>query len=85
MIGYVTLGTSNLAQSSKFYDALAERLSWTRFREFDGGVHRTALAHGGSDEGAPGERFEGFYAAYFRASDGNKLNAFTTANPVEKP
>ncbi len=43
-------------------------------------VHRLydiALAHGGSDEGAPGPRGdEGFYAGYFRDPDGNKLNAF---------
>jgi predicted enzyme related to lactoylglutathione lyase len=35
-----------------------------------------ALALGGADEGAPGPRGEGFYAAYFRDLDGNKLNAF---------
>ena len=35
-----------------------------------------AMTHGGSDEGAPGPRGEGFYAAYFRDPDGNKLNAF---------
>lgn len=39
-------------------------------------VHRIALALGGSDEGAPGERWPGFYAGYFRDPDGNKLNAF---------
>ena len=40
-------------------------------------LHAIALAHGGSDEGAPGPRGEGeFYAAYFRDPDGNKLNAF---------
>jgi len=39
-------------------------------------IHAAALAHGGSDEGAPGPRGEGFYAAYFRDPDGNKLNAF---------
>lgn len=37
-------------------------------------VHAKALELGGSDEGAPGERFGGFYAAYFRDLDGNKLN-----------
>ena len=37
-------------------------------------VHAKALALGGADEGAPGERFPGFYAAYFRDLDGNKLN-----------
>ena len=43
-------------------------------------VHRLydiALANGGTDEGPPGPRGEGgFYAAYFRDPDGNKLNAF---------
>ncbi len=37
-------------------------------------VHAKALALGGTDEGAPGQRFPGFYAAYFRDLDGNKLN-----------
>jgi predicted lactoylglutathione lyase len=39
-------------------------------------VHRKALELGGTDEGAPGQRFEGFYAGYFRDLDGNKLNCF---------
>jgi catechol 2,3-dioxygenase-like lactoylglutathione lyase family enzyme len=42
-------------------------------------VHRLydiALANGGTDEGAPGDRGGGFYAGYFRDPDGNKLNAF---------
>ncbi len=39
-------------------------------------LHAIALANGGTDEGAPGPRGEGFYAAYFRDPDGNKLNAF---------
>lgn len=39
-------------------------------------LHAKALALGGSDEGAPGQRGDGFYAAYFRDRDGNKLNAF---------
>jgi len=38
-------------------------------------LHHTALELGGVDEGAPGLRGEGFYAAYFRDLDGNKLNA----------
>ena len=32
-----------------------------------------ALANGGTSEGPPGERFPGFYAAYFRDPDGNKI------------
>ena len=40
-------------------------------------LHEIALANGGSCEGKPGPRGEeGFYAAYFRDPDGNKLNAF---------
>ena len=39
-------------------------------------VYKIALENGGTDEGAPGERWPGFYAAYFRDPDGNKLNAF---------
>jgi catechol 2,3-dioxygenase-like lactoylglutathione lyase family enzyme len=39
-------------------------------------LHEIALANGGRDEGAPGTRGGGFYAAYFRDPDGNKLNAF---------
>ena len=39
-------------------------------------LHKKALELGGSDEGAPGPRGEGFYAGYFRDLDGNKLNAF---------
>lgn len=40
-------------------------------------LHAIALAHGGSDEGAPGPRGDGgFYAGYFRDPDGNKLAAF---------
>jgi catechol 2,3-dioxygenase-like lactoylglutathione lyase family enzyme len=119
MIGYVTLGTSNLERGAKFYDALAALLDTPRMMEFDsfiawgkpGGaagvaltkpfngepasvgngvmvglaardpahvdeIYHTALANGGSDEGAPGARSDGFYAGYFRDPDGNKLNAF---------
>ena len=48
-------------------------------------VYETALAHGGSDEGVPGPRGDdGFYAAYFRDPDGNKLNAFCMVTPADK-
>ncbi len=120
MIGYVTLGTSDMARGAKFYDALAEELETPRMMEdemfiawgkmdgpagigltkpFDGNpatvgnggmvalqakdaeqvnrLYDIALANGGTDEGAPGPRGDsGFYAAYFRDPDGNKLNAF---------
>ena len=40
-------------------------------------MHAKALALGGKDEGAPGPRGDsGFYAAYFRDLDGNKLNCY---------
>ena len=120
MIGYVTLGTNDLARSAAFYDAIAKELGVGRMMEndqfiawgtpggaagigltrpFDGkpatvgnGVmvaleakdraqvdrlHALALSLGGACEGPPGPRGEGFYAAYFRDLDGNKLNAFT--------
>ena len=40
-------------------------------------IYDLALSMGGTDEGPPGDRGGGFYAAYFRDLDGNKLNAFT--------
>ncbi len=39
-------------------------------------VYETAIAAGATCEGKPGLRGGGFYAAYFRDLDGNKLNAF---------
>ena len=119
MIGYVTLGTKDLARAAVFYDAIAGELDTPRMMEYDGfiawgkpgggaGIGLTtpfdgnpasdgngvmgaleakdeaqvrrlydiALANGGTCEGPPGPRGEGFYAGYFRDPDGNKLNAF---------
>ena len=119
MIGYVTLGTKDLAKAAEFYDAIVAELETPRMMEFDGFIawgkpdggagigltkpfdgnvatvgngvmvalqakdkeqvhrlHEIALAHGGTCEGPPGPRGEGFYAGYFRDPDGNKLNAF---------
>ncbi len=42
-------------------------------------VHKKALELGATDEGSPGPRAiggDGFYAAYFRDLDGNKLDVF---------
>lgn len=42
-------------------------------------IHAKAIQLGGTDEGAPGFRDiggDGFYAAYFRDLDGNKLDVF---------
>ena len=121
MIGYVTLGTQDIARSAAFYDALLATIGASRSmtsdrfvawavspskpalavalpydgnaanvgngtmvalvmdcREKVDALHRKALELGGSDEGAPGPRMDGFYAGYFRDPDGNKLNAFFT-------
>ncbi|MEM1190152.1 MAG: VOC family protein [Pseudomonadota bacterium] len=122
MIGYVTLGTNDMARGVAFYDALVAELGGKRMMEeegmfvawnvepekpglaltkpFDGqsatvgngvmvalmveskeqvdALHQKAMELGGSDEGAPGPRGEGFYAGYFRDPDGNKLNFFCT-------
>jgi len=119
MLGYVTLGTNDLARAAKFYDALTAELGVGRMMEneqfiawgmpgggagigltkpFDGKpatvgngvmaalrakdkaqvdrIYNLAMSMGAQDEGAPGDRGGGFYAAYFRDPDGNKLNAF---------
>lgn len=39
-------------------------------------VHAKAMSLGSKDEGAPGDRGNGFYGAYFRDPDGNKLCVF---------
>lgn len=36
MIGYVTLGTNDIAKAAQFYDSLFEVLGGSRFMEFDG-------------------------------------------------
>ena len=48
MIGYVTLGTNDLARAAKFYDALLGELGAKRVMEFD-----TFIAWGNSPS-APG-------------------------------
>lgn len=40
-------------------------------------AHEKALELGGVDEGAAGPRGPGFYGAYFRDADGNKICIFT--------
>jgi catechol 2,3-dioxygenase-like lactoylglutathione lyase family enzyme len=119
MIGYVTLGTNDLARGVLFYDAIFAEFGVGRMMDndtfiawgapggapgigltkpYDGNpatvgngvmvaleakdeaqvqrIYDIALAQGGTCEGPPGLRFEGFYAAYFRDPDGNKLNAY---------
>ena len=124
MIGYVVLGTNDLARAASFYDELLAEMGVTRMMElgergyawaaamdkpmlcimtpYDGQpatvgngvmagiaadsqdqvdrIYKKAIELGGSDEGPPGLRAgggEGFYAAYFRDLDGNKLDVFT--------
>lgn len=38
--------------------------------------HAAAMAAGGTDDGAPGQRMPTFYGAYFRDPDGNKICVF---------
>ena len=45
-------------------------------REAADAAHAAALAAGGTCEGPPGQRMDGFYGAYFRDLDGNKLACF---------
>lgn len=121
MVFDIVFGTSDLARSIRFYDAVFGALGigratdwpedWAGWgttygegpclwvcKPFNGkpatagngtmitlfarnemevhGFHAAALAHGGSDEGAPGTRpyYEpSFYVAYVRDPDGNKL------------
>lgn len=55
----------------------------TDSRDKVGALHRRAMELGGKDEGAPGPRGEGgFYGAYFRDLDGNKLAAFCFVPPT---
>ena len=119
MVGYTTLGTSDLERAKAFYDAVLAPLGGRRTlgyansqywggpargamlgvtRPFDGdaqsvgngvmvaltaetpeqihAVHAAAMAAGGACEGPPGDRGGGFYGAYFRDLDGNKLCVF---------
>ena len=122
MIGYVTLGSNDIARAAGFYDELLKLVGAGRFMDsdsfiawstgptapaisvitpYDGkpatvgngtmvaiivdspkkvqAIHAKALELGGANEGDPGPRGDGFYAAYFRDLDGNKLNAFCMA------
>ncbi len=45
-------------------------------REKVDALYAKAMSLGSADEGAPGDRGNGFYGAYFRDLDGNKLCAF---------
>ena len=119
MIGYTTLGVTDLERARAFYDAVLAPLGGRRTLTYErsqyyGGpgrgamlgltlpydgaqqsvgngvmvaltaetpeaiqaVHAAALTAGGVCEGPPGDRGDGFYGAYFRDLDGNKLCVF---------
>ncbi|TFH68903.1 VOC family protein [Gammaproteobacteria bacterium LSUCC0057] len=121
MLGYVTLGSNDLARATAFYDKLSAEFGGKRLLELPEGkgvfygrsmaeagllirtpfneqpatvgngvmaalaatdtamvdrVHAAALALGATDEGAPGQRTDFFYGAYFRDLDGNKLAVY---------
>jgi catechol 2,3-dioxygenase-like lactoylglutathione lyase family enzyme len=120
MIGYATIGVSDLDRARGFYDPVIAALGGKRTMAFErmqfyGGqgqsmlaickpydekpasagngsmfglpaasreaadaAHAAALKAGGKCEGPPGQRMDGFYGAYFRDLDGNKLCAFYT-------
>lgn len=47
-------------------------------------LYKKALELGGTSEGKPGLRGGGFYCAYFRDLDGNKLNFHTPGEEMRK-
>ena len=72
------IGRNEVAQEGS--SSLSPHLHWGEMsgRALWHALHRKALELGAADEGAPGARGEeGFYAAYFRDLDGNKLNFFS--------
>ena len=124
MIGYVMLGTNDLARARSLYDPLAEMFGATvlaayssdkrvfytsgagqpmlsitmphngaaasagngtmvalpaKTRAIVDAAHAKAMSLGCADDGAPGVRGpnpDGFYGAYFRDFDGNKICVF---------
>jgi catechol 2,3-dioxygenase-like lactoylglutathione lyase family enzyme len=129
MIGYVMLGTNDVARAKAFYDPIVTILGGSVLaayssdnrvfysagagqpmfaigKPYDGGkasagngtmvalpgktraivdaAYAKAVAAGGKDEGKPGVRGpnpDGFYGAYFRDPDGNKLCIFRIGPP----
>ncbi|WP_185234330.1 VOC family protein [Teredinibacter franksiae] len=117
MIGYITLGSNDVAKAAEFYDPLFKILGARRVYDYDSYVawsadgeavifsitspfngelatpgngtmiallaasedqvnllHAKAISLGALNEGEPGMRSGGYYCAYFRDVDGNKLN-----------
>lgn len=65
LFGHVQLRVRDLEASKRFYRAVVERF------------YQTALAAGGTDNGAPGERpyHAGYFAAFVLDPDGNNVEA----------
>ena len=119
MIGYCTIGVSDMGRALGFYDELLGELGASQLMGMDrikmygtspeapmlavcipyneephhpgngnmvaipggsrdgvDGLYAKAVALGATDEGPPGERMPGFYGAYVRDLDGNKLCFF---------
>ena len=122
MIGYLTLGSNDVARAASFYDGVLGELGATRqmdsetfvgwsvkpgtpmlsvIKPNDGNaatvgngvmvalgvaesaqvdaLHAKAMSLGAADEGAPGQRGENFYGAYFRDMDGNKIAIYVSS------
>ena len=74
-MGYTGAATlADLRERAKFVQITGAGLKESHVHAVT--ITREALEHGGTCEGPPGVRGGGFYAAYFRDLDGNKLNAF---------
>jgi len=71
MLGYISLGTNNMAKATAFYDALSGLVGAKRVWDDENFV-----AWSNAPTGLRGGDDSTFYAAYFRDPDGNKLNAF---------
>lgn len=117
MIGYITLGVSDVSRAGELYDEIFTLLGAARIYDQDSciawardkncpiftiltpengqpcsygngtmialeatskdqveALHAKALVLGASDEGKPGLRSGGYYCAYIRDFDGNKIN-----------
>ncbi len=78
LIDHLQLVVRDLAASRRFYSALLELMEIPLGGSGEGYFwYKTALAHGGRDNGAPGEReyHPDYYAAFVLDPDGNNIKA----------
>jgi catechol 2,3-dioxygenase-like lactoylglutathione lyase family enzyme len=85
LIDHLQLVVKDLAASRRFYEAVFKSLGHLTgrhhlaFQASDRAMvaafHQAGLAHGGRDNGAPGERpyHPGYYAAFLLDPDGNNI------------